>query len=76
MSNKLRFELNSAGVRELLKSSGMVSVLISYADDIAGRAGTGYSTHIGANRANVSVETDTAEAVEDNYDNNTLLKSI
>ena len=74
--SKMRFELNEAGVRELLKSSGMQDVLKSYAGSIASRAGAGYDVHVGPNRANVSVETSTREAVQDNYENNTLLKSM
>lgn len=76
MSSSIRFELNSAGVKELLKSDAMVGILKSYASSIANRAGDGYDVHIGPNRANVSVETTTDEAMQDNYDNNTLLKAV
>lgn len=75
MSN-FKFVLNRAGVRELMQSEEMIGVLKEYADQVAGRAGDGYSVHIGQNRANVSVETDTEEAYNDNLDNNTLEKSI
>ena len=75
MSN-LKFVLNRAGVRELMKSQEMVDVLTEYAGQVAAKAGDGYSIHIGPNRANVSVATDTEEAYYDNLDNNTLEKSI
>lgn len=76
MSKALKFELNRDGVRELMQSEAMVGVLKSAADGIAARAGEGYSVHIGPTRANVSVRTDTDEAVQDNLDNNTLLKAM
>ena len=71
-----KFELNRSGVRELLKSSEMQDVLMNYAKGISARAGAGYSVHIGSNRANVSVQTDTKEAAKDNLDNNTLLRRL
>lgn len=75
MSNLIKFVLNREGVRELLRSEEMVLVLTEYAEQVAHDAGEGYSVHIGQNRANVSVRTSTAEAYQDNLDNNTLLKS-
>ena len=60
----------------LIKSGAMISVLESYADGIAARAGDGYDVHVGPHRANVSVRTATAEAAQDNLDNNTLLKAV
>lgn len=74
--SSVKFELNKAGVKELLKSQPMVDVLKSYAGQVANRAGDGYDVHVGPNRANVSVETVTDEAAQDNYDNNTLLKAV
>ena len=74
--SKTRFELNRDGVAELMRSEAMISVLESYADAIAERAGDGYDVHIGPRRANVSVRTVTDEAAQDNLDNNTLLKAV
>ena len=74
--SKMQFKLNGAGVRELMQSGEMVSVLESYADEIAARAGEGYNVHIGPTRANVSVVAETEEAAQDNYENNTLLKAV
>ena len=75
--SKVKFELNRAGVRELLRSQEMMSVCKSYADGIRNRAGDGYEvdTFVGRNRVNASVYADTYEARKDNYDNNTLLKA-
>lgn len=75
MSN-MHFELNYEGVGALLKSDEIIGVLKSYADGVAKNAGEGYSVYIGPTRANVSVQTDTDEAIQDNLDNNTLLKAV
>lgn len=75
MAKKMRFELNRAGVAELMKSGEMVDVLTSYADSIADAAGDGFDTYIGRNRANVSVRTATDAAAEKNLKDNTLLKA-
>lgn len=76
--SKVKFELNRAGVRELLRSPEAVSVCRSYAENVKGRAGEGYevTTYTGRNRANASVHAETYEARKDNYDNNTLLKAL
>lgn len=78
--NKFRFEMNKEGVGELLKSEEMQAVLESYAAQVAKDAGPGYEpkTYIGKDRAAVSVrvEAATKEAERDNYENNTLLRSI
>lgn len=74
--SKVRFELNRAGVRELMQSREMINALISYADKISDAAGDGYDTYVGRNRANVSVRTMTKEAYQDNLENNTLEKVI
>lgn len=73
---KMKFKLNRDGVRSLMQSAEMQQVLKNYADTIADRAGDGYDVHIGPNRANVSVQTANAAAVQDNLDNNTLLKAV
>ena len=75
--SKVKFELNRAGVRELLRSAEAMNVCREYANNIRTRAGNGYEvdTYVGANRANASVYAATYEARKDNYDNNTLLKA-
>lgn len=74
MSNKFKFKLDYAGVGQLLKSEEMQSVLKHYADQVGARAGDGYDVYVGRTRANVSVAT--AEAEQDNFDNNVLLKAL
>lgn len=75
MSN-VKFVLNRAGVRELMQSQEMQDVLVEFAGQVAENAGDGYSVYIGATRANVSVRTETEEAMADNLDHNTLEKAI
>ena len=70
-----KFELNYAGVGELLKSPEMIAVLEANAGAVANNAGDGYDVYVGPHRANVSVRTATKEAERDNYKNNTLLKA-
>ena len=78
MSKRLIFELNRAGVAELMKSKNMQKVLEQYATRVRRKAGEGYEQdlYIGRNRANASIFPKTKEAERDNYKNNTLLKSV
>lgn len=72
-TNILKFQLNYKGVRELLHSQEMSDVLLSYANHIASNAGEGYEAkHM---QTRVIVVPGTPEAEQDNYNNNTLLKS-
>lgn len=73
-----RFELNSDGVKALLKSAEMQSILESYGEQKAMQAGEGYAAtvHVGQKRAYCNVYPDTQEAVNDNLTNNTLEKVI
>ena len=76
--SKVKFELNRAGVRDLLRSPEALSVCEGYAANVLGRAGEGYelTTFVGRNRVNASVHAETYEARKDNYENNTLLKAL
>jgi hypothetical protein len=71
-----KFTLNRDGVRELMQSQEMQDVLVEFAGQVAERAGDGYSVYVGTTRANVSVRTETEEAMADNLDHNTLEKAI
>lgn len=71
-----KFEMDYAGVGQLLKSPEMQAVLISHAEGIKNRAGEGYSVYVGPSRANVSVQTETEAAARDNLEHNTLLKAV
>lgn len=77
-SKSVKFKLNSAGVKELLKSSAMQSILAQNAAKKANAAGEGYasSVHTGQKRAYANVYPATKEAAFDNLENNTLEKVI
>lgn len=72
------FKLNRAGVRQLMQSAEMQSVLRDKASQIQNRCGDGYEHDImvGRNRANAMVSASTYAAKRDNMDNNTLLKAV
>lgn len=76
--NKVKFEPNSKGIRDLLRSSEMSNICQRYADAIVSKAGEGYasSAYIGTGRVNVSVRPETYEARKENAENNTLLKAL
>jgi len=76
--SKVKFELNSAGVRELLQSAEMAGICKQYADQVRGRCGEGYTvdTYTGKTRVNASVHASTSAARKDNLNNNTLLKAL
>lgn len=73
---KMKFKLNYSGVGRLLKSPAMRSVIESKAAAAQERAGDGYSVRYGKTRVVAFVEAATDEAVQDNLDNNTLLKAV
>lgn len=76
--SKVRIELNSAGIRELLRSEEMGAIVEGHASAIAGRCGEGYAfdRKLMPGRVIASAYTDTKEARRDNSENNTLLKSL
>ena len=76
--SKMRFELNRAGVRELMKSPEMMAVLREYAESKRSLLGDAFkvSCYVGTNRANASVYTTDTEAMQDNLQNNTMLKAM
>lgn len=75
---KVKFELNQAGVRELMKSKEMMSVCSEYANNALGRLGAGYevSTHTGPNRVNAEVSAASFAAKRENLKSNTILKAV
>lgn len=77
MSN-VKVELNSAGIREMLRSPEMQALLGEKAAEIAGRCGDGYESdvHMTPGRAIASVFTATPEAAKDNSANNTILRNL
>ena len=76
--SKLKIELDSAGIQALLKSQEIIDVLQEQADNICAQLGSQYQTsqHIGKTRANVSVYTEDPEALQDNAQNNAMLKAM
>ena len=78
MSKRVKVKLNSAGVRELLKSSAMAGVCRTQADAVKNRCGSGYtvSAYTGRTRVNCSVVAETPEARRNNSENNTILKAL
>lgn len=76
--SKTKFELNRAGVAELMKSSEMMGVCRKYADKAVNQLGNGYkvSEYTGKTRVNVSVSAQTYEARKENSQNNTILKAV
>lgn len=80
MSN-VKFEFNVNGLREVLKSPGMVSVLQEASNNVANAAngsqsGYGSDTHILTYTAIGTAFPTTREAGLDNYLHNTLLKAL
>ena len=76
--NSLKVKLNSSGVREMLKSAEMQSLLAERAQEITNRLGDGYTTdsYVGKNRANVSIHPKTAKAFRETYKENSILKAL
>jgi len=78
LSDKVRIELNSAGIREMLRSDEMQALLGEKAMEIAARCGAGYESdiYLTPGRAVASVFTATPEAAKDNAANNTILRNL
>lgn len=77
MSN-FRFELNEAGVRELLQSGEMQSIVGEYGNRIAEICGDGYEVvnAVGRSRATSKVHPATAKAYYSNRKHKTLQKAL
>ena len=78
MSKKTKFVLNRSGVRELLQSNEMQTVLNERASQAVQRLGDGYKSdsYVGKNRANAMVYADSFRAKLDNAKNNSILKAV
>lgn len=76
--SKVRIELNSAGIRELLRSDEMGAVVEGHASAIAARCGDGYAfdRKLMPGRVIASAYTADKDAMRDNLDNNTLLRNL
>lgn len=73
-----KFELNSDGVRELLKSQGIQEELKKHGQEVANRADGIWETKIGVGsvRANVKVVTNDKDTFYKNLKTNTLIKAL
>lgn len=76
--DKVKIELNSSGIRQLLKSEEMGQMLKQQAEQIRARCGSGYSTDLyqASSRVIAGVFAETAEAAKQNSRENTLLKAL
>lgn len=70
--------LDTAAIRDFLRSEEMQNLVKEHAEAVKKRAGDGYevNVYVGKNRCNASVEAKTAAAKLDNALNNTLLKAV
>lgn len=75
---KFKFELDKAGVGQLLKGAEIQGVLKGYASASLSRLGEGYETEtfVGFDRAHAIIKAVTPEARKENSENNTLLKAV
>lgn len=75
---KVKIELNSSGIRQLLKSEEVGQMLKQQAEQVRARCGSGYSTDLyqASSRVIAGVFAETAEAAKQNSRENTLLKAL
>lgn len=76
--SKTVFKLNKSGIRELLRSESMKTIVEKKANEAVQRLGSGYNrnSYVGKNRVNSTVYAESFEAKRDNYKNNTILKAV
>lgn len=73
-----KIELNSEGIREMLRSEECRKIVSSYADQAANRLGEGYESdsHVGKGRVNARVNAVTWKAVNGNKKDNRMIKAV
>lgn len=78
LRDMVRFKLKRSGVRELLKSDWMAGECMEHAEATVEAAGEGYEAvqKVGKNRVYCDIAPTTIKARVDNFNNNTLLKSL
>lgn len=76
--DKVKYEMDYAGIGQLLKCSELCDGMQSIGNGVAARAGDGYKadTSVGKKRAHTFVRAETTEAYYENLKNNTLLKAL
>lgn len=78
MSSKVKFQLNTDGVFQLMKSPEMMAVCEKYANDALATLGDGYevTTHTGIHRVNASIGAISTKAKLENNKTNSILKAL
>lgn len=79
MAKKIKIELNSDGIRSLMKSDAIVGRLENVAQGVATKAGPGYVAEAGTKgktRGRAFVQTTDWDSYDDNARNATLLKAL
>lgn len=73
-----KIELNSEGIKELLRSSQMKAICEEKARNAIYQLGDGYaaSSYTGKSRVNASVYAESHKARAENLENNTILKAL
>lgn len=76
--SKMKFELNSSGVSELLRSAEMQNLLREKGKEVAERAGDGFELTVspGQKRANAKISTTDIKSMARNKKHNILLKAM
>ena len=76
--SKMKFELNSSGVSDLLRSKEIQAILLDKGNEISERAGDGFEVKVspGQKRANATVSTTDIKSMAKNAKVNTLLKAL
>ena len=75
---KVEVELNSAGIKELLRSDEMKQICKEYTDKAADELGEGYESegYTGAGRVNARLNAVTWKAVNGNKKDNRMIKAV
>lgn len=74
----VEIKLDTAAVRELLRSKAVQDECVSHIKRVAEKCGPGYAvdTYVGKNRVNARIRPTTPAAVADNEKNDTLRKAV
>lgn len=76
--SRVEIVLNSAGVKEMLKSPEMMAICKEHADKAVMSLGDGYetNTYTGRNRVNAEIEAVSYKAKKENLENNSILRAL
>lgn len=76
--SKVKIELNSSGIRELLHSPGINSALLEAGNNVKGRAGSNFGAKLinMPSRSIVRVSAINKDGMKENADDNVLLKAL